>query len=217
MVISTSASLTAQTLNQVLGCELTPSEWKTCSAQLQFITPQVGKFWDSRDTKSGLYIVLAGKVRLLNDRDELVSTLTLGEAFGELTFLSGRAFVPYCMRAGMGVELCFVPAQLLTDLMQKHRNIQNFLLKVAQTRNLLLQNAVSDSKSPTAQRLLKSVEPLPRQKSTPAQTEKKRRSYFPMPTQQAQHLWQRVIQRYPFFAQQSASDCGAACLDIFKI
>jgi signal-transduction protein with cAMP-binding, CBS, and nucleotidyltransferase domain len=117
MVTSTPDSLTALVLNQALGCELTPSEWNTCKAQIQFITPQVGKFWDSRDTKSGLYIVLVGKVRLLNDKDELVSTLPQGESFGELTFLSGRAFAPYCMRAGMGVELCFVPAQLLTSLM----------------------------------------------------------------------------------------------------
>ena len=38
------------------------------------------------------------------------------------------------------------------------------------------------------------------------------KAYFPNPTQQVGHLWQRVTRRYPFFAQQSASDCGAACL-----
>jgi ABC-type bacteriocin/lantibiotic exporter with double-glycine peptidase domain len=25
-------------------------------------------------------------------------------------------------------------------------------------------------------------------------------------------LWQRITRRYPFFQQQSAADCGAACL-----
>ncbi len=38
------------------------------------------------------------------------------------------------------------------------------------------------------------------------------KAYFPNPTLQVGHLWQRVIRRYPFFQQQSASDCGAACL-----
>jgi HlyB family type I secretion system ABC transporter len=38
------------------------------------------------------------------------------------------------------------------------------------------------------------------------------KAYFPYPTLQVGHLWQRVTQRYPFFQQQSASDCGAACL-----
>ncbi|MDE5087227.1 MAG: peptidase domain-containing ABC transporter, partial [Trichodesmium sp. St16_bin2-tuft] len=30
--------------------------------------------------------------------------------------------------------------------------------------------------------------------------------------QRVGHLWQRITRRYPFFAQQSGSDCGAACL-----
>jgi ATP-binding cassette subfamily B protein len=38
------------------------------------------------------------------------------------------------------------------------------------------------------------------------------KAYFPNSTQRAGHLLQRVIRRYPFFAQQSGSDCGAACL-----
>ena len=38
------------------------------------------------------------------------------------------------------------------------------------------------------------------------------KAYFPHPTLQVGHLWQRVTQRYPFSQQQSASDCGAACL-----
>ncbi|MHC5819762.1 MAG: peptidase domain-containing ABC transporter [Nostoc sp.] len=38
------------------------------------------------------------------------------------------------------------------------------------------------------------------------------KAYFPNPTQKVGHLWQRAMRRYPFFAQHSASDCGAACL-----
>ena len=37
-------------------------------------------------------------------------------------------------------------------------------------------------------------------------------AYFPSPTLQVGHLWQRITKRYPFFQQQSASDCGAASL-----
>jgi ATP-binding cassette, subfamily B, bacterial HlyB/CyaB len=208
MVISTPESLTTQDLHQVLGYALTPSEWNTCKAQVQSIAPKVGKFWDSQDTQSGLYIVTAGKVRLLNHKDELVSTLTLGEAFGEVTVFSNRSFSPYFMRAGMGVELCFLPAQHLDALMQQHKEIQSHLLKAAQSKNLLLQNTSGDS----AQVLSRSAEVLSQTKPLQFQAKQKSRSYFPRPMQQAQHLWQQVTQRYPFFAQQSASDCGAACL-----
>jgi len=38
------------------------------------------------------------------------------------------------------------------------------------------------------------------------------KAYFPNPTVKIGHLWQRITRRYPYFQQQSASDCGAACL-----
>lgn len=38
------------------------------------------------------------------------------------------------------------------------------------------------------------------------------RDYFPHPSVRVGHWWQRLIRRYPFYAQQSQSDCGAACL-----
>ncbi|MEM7761366.1 MAG: ABC transporter transmembrane domain-containing protein, partial [Cyanobacteria bacterium P01_A01_bin.40] len=43
-------------------------------------------------------------------------------------------------------------------------------------------------------------------------TETKRADYFPHPQQRVGHLLQRVTRRYPCFLQQSASDCGIACL-----
>ncbi len=41
---------------------------------------------------------------------------------------------------------------------------------------------------------------------------KKLRTYFPRPTINPRIWWQKLTKRYPFFEQQSASDCGAACL-----
>jgi len=41
---------------------------------------------------------------------------------------------------------------------------------------------------------------------------KQRRAYFPSPRLQVGHWWGRLIKRYPIFEQQSAADCGAACL-----
>lgn len=44
------------------------------------------------------------------------------------------------------------------------------------------------------------------------QPAKKPQVYFPKPAQRVGHLWQRLTRRYPYYGQQSASDCGAACL-----
>lgn len=48
---------------------------------------------------------------------------------------------------------------------------------------------------------------------TPQTTPTKRQKpYFPSPKVKASHWWQHIIQRYPFYEQQSAADCGAACI-----
>jgi ATP-binding cassette, subfamily B, bacterial HlyB/CyaB len=44
------------------------------------------------------------------------------------------------------------------------------------------------------------------------QPPKKSQVYFPKPVQRVGHLWQRWTRRYPYYGQQSSSDCGAACL-----
>ncbi|WP_019501028.1 ABC transporter transmembrane domain-containing protein [Pseudanabaena sp. PCC 6802] len=63
---------------------------------------------------------------------------------------------------------------------------------------------------------LEEIEPqfttTPEPEIQPKSQKKLGKAYFPNPTLQVGHLWQRVIRRYPFFQQQSASDCGAACL-----
>jgi ATP-binding cassette subfamily B protein len=47
----------------------------------------------------------------------------------------------------------------------------------------------------------------------PAPTQvKKRPQYFPIPTVVVGNWWRKFTKRYPFFEQQSAADCGAACL-----
>ena len=42
--------------------------------------------------------------------------------------------------------------------------------------------------------------------------EKEQKDYFPSPKQKVGHLWQRITKKYPYYAQQSITDCGAACL-----
>lgn len=44
------------------------------------------------------------------------------------------------------------------------------------------------------------------------QQPKKSRPYFPSPKVQIGHWWGRFTKRYPYYAQQSASDCGCASL-----
>ena len=201
-----------QQLSKTLGYSLSADEFQRCVQQVKYLNPKVGKFWQGTDVESGIYIVVAGKVRLLNEAGELIASLEADDSFGEFTLFPDAEFVPYGARASVNLQLCFVPGEALLPLLSKYPQIREHLWAKAKARNSLFVR--SDRPPVTA-----AESPIMHKKdilSTPAaeaQPQKKiSKAYFPDPTQQVGHLLQKVIRRYPFFAQHSASDCGAACL-----
>ncbi|MEH2245621.1 peptidase domain-containing ABC transporter [Nostoc sp.] len=200
--------VTLQQFNNTLGYSLSTEEFQHCLQQVKFINPKVGKFWQGTDVESGIYIAIAGKVRLLSSADEFITTLEAGDSFGEFTLFKEDDFKPYAARASVNLQLCFVPGEMLWPLIAKYPQIREHLWAKALSRNsqqVDSDNPPSDSKRHDETKIL----------STPAvelREKKISKAYFPNSTQRVGHLLQRVIRRYPFFAQQSASDCGAACL-----
>lgn len=208
MVQNTSAQvLSLQQFNNTLGYSLSTEEFQQCLQQVKFINPKVGKFWQG-DAQPGIHIAIAGKVRLLDSADELIATLEAGDSFGEFTLFKEGEFKPYAARASVNLQLCFVPGETLWPLMAKYPEIREHLQAKALSRN---PQQLDSDQPPSDSKLLHKTEIL----STPAvepRQKKISKAYFPNSTQRAGHLLQRVIRRYPFFAQQSGSDCGAACL-----
>lgn len=203
-------TLSVLTLNHIFGETLSESHFQQCLSQIQDITPKVGKFWQSSTSKAGIYIIILGKVRLLDTDDELIATLGTGEFFGELTLFPEENFLPYDARASLNLKLCFLPYTVIFSLLNAYPSIRERLLQQAQTRNALL------LKSGHLPSLESSQLEITNHWSVVAeeiqQGRKIQKAYFPTPTSRIGHWLQRIIRRYPFFAQQSASDCGAACL-----
>ncbi|MEH1867693.1 MAG: peptidase domain-containing ABC transporter [Nostoc sp.] len=200
-----------QQLNNSLGYSLAEQEWKEYCREFKSLKPKVGKFWQGTEVQPGIYIVISGKTRLLDEAGELIATLEAGDSFGEFTLFPEARFQPYAARASVDLQLCFVPGEVLSSLMDKYPQIREHLREKAHKRNLLINSNLipqpaTDSYTALPTNLLPTLttEPKPQKKISKA--------YFPNPTQRVGHLLQRVIKRYPFFAQQSASDCGAACL-----
>ncbi|MBD2417611.1 peptidase domain-containing ABC transporter [Anabaena cylindrica FACHB-243] len=199
-----------QQINHALGYSLSTAEFQHYLPQFKEKTPKVGKFWQGNDVEAGIYIVIAGKARLLDKAGELIATLEAGSSFGEFTLFPESEFQTYGARASVNLQLCFVPSAVLSPLMAKYPQIQAHLWHQAQKLNSLLVGS-----DPTSE-VVENINPNPEFSALPtveAKSELKiSKAYFPSPTQRVRHLWQHIIRRYPFFAQQSASDCGAACL-----
>ncbi|GCL38063.1 cyclic nucleotide-regulated ABC bacteriocin/lantibiotic exporter [Sphaerospermopsis reniformis] len=187
-----------------MGYSLTAEEFYHYLPELQPINPKVGKFWTGKNVEPGIYIIITGKVRLLDDNDELITTLESGESFGEFTLFPESEFEPYAARASMNLQLCFLPERLLLPLIAKYPQIREHLWQKAYS---LLRNTDYTPIEPSSPENYNSD-------STPYSTSQSKinKAYFPSPRQRVGHLWQRVMGRYPFFAQQSGSDCGVACL-----
>jgi ATP-binding cassette subfamily B protein len=315
----------AEQLTQSLGESLSDTELDRCLKALEIVEPSVAKqFWQAATAKPGIYIILTGKVRLLDSSNDLITTLSVGESFGELTLFPEEEFTPYVARASVNLKLCYINQEALQELMRVSKSIRDRLLARAELWDLLLlcsQNSLiprntsveemfkalslferhnlptgslsatitkntklwllrlgeiqhSDGQrltpgniyvnaqqgswqvtQPTIVYSLKNadwqaaLEHWPQlaelidfqerqgsrgaggqggrgteeQRSNssqipllpdpePKQKQKIQRAYFPSPTVKVWHLWGRLSKRYPFFEQQSASDCGAACL-----
>ena len=324
------------------------SELSEQMERVELVMPEMGKlFWRSQDSRPCIYIVLQGKIRVIDRQDNLVVTLTAGESFGELTLFADADFQDYSVRASADTKLGYFAPETIISIIERQSAVKEHLYLQAKLKDLLLLNyRVSEARkrSDEPNSIAKSVDLyriLPRLDNyqlpvgkmpklvwqedyfwlrsgeivhssnqklirgktyTPqdltlegewnitspvdlycfrfsavddslsedrftkeldrdlvqlyspeflgveksdavdledpideyslgttkeikiaatdntaakTKTESKKalsRAYFPSPTLQVTHLWQKFSKRYPFFLQQSASDCGAACL-----
>lgn len=110
-------------IKQVLGDGLSDQVVKDCIQALEIIEPPVAKqFWQATTAKPGIYIVLSGKVRLLDSSNNLINTLTPGSSFGELTLFPDQDFSSYVARASVNLKVAYLPEKTVKRLWE------NFLL-----------------------------------------------------------------------------------------
>ncbi|WP_442948761.1 peptidase domain-containing ABC transporter [Nostoc sp.] len=310
-----------------LGIKLSEKELQNFLAEMEIVEPPVAKqFWQSAQTNPGIYIILTGKVRLLDSSENLITTFGAWSVFGELTLFPEANFSPYVVRASTNLKLGYFRQEALQILIEKYPNIRDRLYARAELWDLLLlSRQISQFPSHTSQvpgmlkalslferqqletgfvspeisqdsqlwllyrgqlrhseghsltpgiifaqseqgdwqatqptiayilkndhrqtaleyfpelgewgvqtRLIASVQewgvgsgektsPSPKSKIIPfpqrvqqsQQQPKNSRFYFPSPKVQIGHWWKRITKTYPFYAQQSAADCGSACL-----
>jgi HlyB family type I secretion system ABC transporter len=136
MVVSQQISeLVARTLGQNSLPELTEG-----IQQVDLLEPETGKlFWHSQNADPGIYIIVKGKVRLIERNDNLLISLEAGESFGELSLFADD-FQAYSIRASANTQLCHLKEQLILPLLQKYPTVQHTLARRAKLRDLLLLN-----------------------------------------------------------------------------
>ncbi|TAF13422.1 MAG: peptidase C39, partial [Nostocales cyanobacterium] len=179
---------------------------------LKIIEPPIAKqFWQAKTANPGIYLVLAGKVRLLDSGNNLISTLTSGSYFGAATLFPDHNFPDYVARAAANLKIAYLPQNVIVQLPGAidhlfHQAEQFSQLITGENKTVVQPIATKKTlQNQSNIELNQSIIPLPKKP-------KQRQKYFPSPTVTAGNWWRKISKRYPFFEQQSASDCGAACL-----
>ncbi|MBW4456043.1 MAG: cyclic nucleotide-binding domain-containing protein, partial [Nostoc indistinguendum CM1-VF10] len=292
-----------------------------------FEPPVAKQFWLTTAANPGIYIVLAGKVRVLDNEENLITTLSAGSSFGEATLFAQEAFQPYAVRASTNLKLCYLKQEILLGLMDRFPGIVDRLFKRAELwdlvmlyrqnsqllsnpldvpgilkalslferhnlslqqqtiipndckllllqkgelrnseghtltpgkiyseakpgawqatqpvvayilrdsnwqiakedwqqlsefveleeRKAVVENQKTPRSKPKPERITSSgnVISFPQREPSPKQKQKKFLPYFPSPKVKVRQVWGSLTKTYPFYAQQSSADCGAACL-----
>ena len=157
--------------------------------------------------RSGVSMIVSGKVRVL-DGEILVCSLGVGDFLS----LDLKHLDCYHLRSGIGLTLLHIPADLVRELTTQHPDIGNRIHQtLSSKRSGHPVHAIAEP-SPTE---LSNRPPKQnrrndrRSKSSPAVD---RSVQFPKPKGSTRRLFQRLTHHYPFIKQQSAVDCGVACL-----
>lgn len=163
---------------------LSETQWRSLQKTAIALSPEAGTL----SLQPGLYLVVRGKVRIANSQQKEMIALKTEEFFGEFTLFPRSGFLPYSVRVSAKAELLLIPESALRPILKKHPALKKTLLQRAREIEQVLGTKTEET------------------------DKKSDRAYFPSPAQRLGHWIGQSLRRYPFFEQQSASDCGAASL-----
>nr|AVH79543.1 cyclic nucleotide-regulated ABC bacteriocin/lantibiotic exporter protein [Synechocystis sp. PCC 9413] len=195
-----------------LGSTLSDRELEKLQTQIQVIECVPYKeFWNSESSPPGLYIMLEGKARIIDRHKSSPVSLAAGDSFGELHFFIGCNWEDYAVKAGkIPPKVAYLPLSSIKELLGKHPLIRQNLEEKARERHKLLGGSEVVPKLVQPPKQIADTDTS--RAATPSNRRRIAQADFPRPSYKSTHVWRKLSKRYPFFAQQSASDCGAACL-----
>ncbi|MBD0390396.1 MAG: cyclic nucleotide-binding domain-containing protein, partial [Nostoc sp. C3-bin3] len=160
-MVQNKTEFSTQQLAQTLGQALSKQELSDCIKQIEILHPSAGKlFWQAADANVGIYIILAGKVRLLDRTDNLIASVGTGTSFAHLTLFPEEQFQPYTARASVNLKVCYIPGNCLRSLIRKYPSIGQHLHHQAVLWDLLLLCRQNAALSDAAYEGVMQIQPL---------------------------------------------------------
>lgn len=136
--MGTLAQEVVQRLNEAWGTNIFSRQLDFHENKLELIEPNPGQlFWDSNDREIGFYLILQGKVRLLDNADNLIVSLGEGKLFGQISFFPQGDFQAYKVRASLNLQLVYLEQTIINSLIKLTPQIKDILYRQAVEIDLL--------------------------------------------------------------------------------
>jgi len=108
-------------ITKALGESLSKPDIELCLPALEITEPSIAKqFWTTQTAKPGIYLVLTGKARILDESNNLITTLGTSSSFGELTLFPQHEYNFYAARASANLKVGYIPKELIDRFPQIH-------------------------------------------------------------------------------------------------
>jgi HlyB family type I secretion system ABC transporter len=129
-----------QHLPQFFNHTLPKSVTDDFAKQLKIIIPEPGKaFWNSQSSPPGIYLILKGKVRLVDDQNNLLVSLSEGMSIGQISLFPKTQLLPHAARASWGLKLGYLSQKFLNKYLLPESKLEEHLYNQALRWDLLLQ------------------------------------------------------------------------------
>ena len=128
--MATLAQEVIRVLNDAWGTNIFSRQLDFHAHKLELIKPSPGElFWSSNEGKVGVYLILQGKVRLLDNSDNLIVSLTVGKLFGQVTLFNHEDFQPYKVRASLNLQLVYLDENIINSLIKLTPQVKDILYR----------------------------------------------------------------------------------------
>ena len=134
-----SASNTNRYFQQLFESTLPKSVAERLLAKVETIVPEPGEmFWNSKSSAPGIYVVLTGKVRLVDEKDNLIVSLSEGQIIGQISLFSTENLRPHAARASWGLKLGYISQRILHKYLLPKSKLETHLYSQALLWDLML-------------------------------------------------------------------------------
>jgi HlyB family type I secretion system ABC transporter len=124
---------------EAFGEVLSVKDLTLCLKSMELTEPAAGQpLWDESQPPLGLYILLEGRVRLIDPEGNLVCSLTQGTTVGEGSLFPTSGLRSYGVRASQGAKLGFIHIGCLQQILTQYPQIRERLYKRALRCNLMV-------------------------------------------------------------------------------